>query len=525
VTARLPAPLHRPRLGLALLGTALLAVGAVPGAQVPIIADDFQALQQTYAVSGGSLLEAVRFGVDQGRLGGHFNPVGQATGAAYHWSVYAVSARLNSDPQNVDVLAGFVLLWLALAAAVAVLHSALTRGAGKRTVPGYWSLFAASAAVTACTLQIHAPWSNDPVVSYAPAGYGSAALGFGLLALVLRASDPRRGWSWTVAATALAITCVWYYEMLVAAIAASGVVLGLLLLTARGQGARAERLRCSALLGAVVVLPAVQFLLSRRLVSEQTAAAAYEGTSVSVGAQALQTWVTGMLGTLPTAAWPFVLGETGGLHVTGAAIGLAALLFVGTALLLRLMRHQASEGPSTRRPAVMAVVGLLVFSGLSTATHSVTVKYIAEIREVGNVYLFYAVGALVTAVLLGWWLLRATQSRRGRAVLLGLAPVFGLLVLGQAAVNLAVAREVQVESTPWNGPLAAVSVEPGSDPAVRCDVLAAWRAEPWPGYYLNSVSDSVRANFERSFGKPFCPPELAAARGIPPPESTGPDGR
>lgn len=516
--SRVVALLHRPRLGLAALGTVLLAIGTVPGSRVPLIADDFQALQQTYAVSGGNLLEAIRFGVEQGRLGGHFNPVGQALGAAYHWSLYAVSARLNLDPQNLDVLGGLVLLWLALAAAVAVLSTALQRAAGGRAVPGYWPLFAGAAAVTACTLQIHAPWSNDPVVSYAPAGYGSAALGFGLLALVLRASDLRQGWRWTAAASALAVVCIWYYEMLVAAVVASAVVLVSLLLTARGKRARAERVRLLALLGAVVLLPAVQFIVSRSLVPTSTAATTYEGTSLALGTEAGRTWVTGVLGTLPATAWPFVAEQTGGIQLSGAAVVLAGLLSAGVALLIVLLRRQPAQTPAGRRLVLVGVAGLLTFSAGATATHAVTAKYIAEIQEVGQVYLFYAVGALVVSVLLAWGLLALVQVSRTRPWLLALSPLLGVLALAQASVNLTVAHEVRVESTPWNGPLVALSVEPDSDPVVRCDVLVAWRAEPWPGYYRNSVSDSVRANFERAFGTPFCPPDLAAARGLPPPE-------
>ena len=141
------------------LGTALLGLGAVPIARVPIIGDDFHALFESYAVADGSVLNALVYGWKQGFLAGHFNPVGQAVGAVYHFEAYAVSAFLGISPQNYDVFFRLALMWLTVAGAAMVLTWGL-RHAGAVGQISLWRNFALLAAVTAATLQLH-PWSNE----------------------------------------------------------------------------------------------------------------------------------------------------------------------------------------------------------------------------------------------------------------------------------------------------------------------------------------------------------------------------
>lgn len=507
------------RVGWGAAGAVALGIGYVPAARVPLIADDLQATYEIYAVSNGNLWDAVTFGVSAGTRGGHFNPIGQALGATYHYAAYWVSAGLGISPQVFDVLAYLVLIAVTIAGATSMVVWGLRRNGRDR--PAYWPLFALICAITAATLQIHAPWSNDPVVSFGPAGWGSAALGFWTIAWGLRAVSPgvtdRRP---IVVCSALAITCVWYYEMLVAAVAA--LALGLVMTALLSSDRAAVRRRCLVLLGTAVLLPAVLFVAGRQL----TAAihVGYGGTTVTLGVESLRTWAVGMIGALPGGGWDYLSSMAGApavrdssLLVAGAltaVVGLIGLAWArssagaphspGTAA----TEEEATPGrkavPAYRSPVLVLLAVIIAYWALATATHSVTAKYIEEIQHPGNVYLFYAVGVVAVATLLALaldWLRRRPWS----VLLLGLLPLVGAFVLGQVAVNTAVADAVH-RVYPLNAPLVGASTDPGVDVDARCAVLEGWWLQPWwPEYYSSAVGEDIQENFERMYGEEFCP--------------------
>lgn len=499
------APLQR--LTWAAAGVVVLAVGYVPAGRVPVIADDFQALQEVHAVSNGSLWEAVVFGIQQGRAGGHFNPLGQVIGSAYHFAAYDVSAALGISPQYFDVFAYIALILLTVAGATYAAVWGLSRTRGGR--PAYWPLFALICAITAATLQIHAFWSNDPVVSYGPAGWGSAALGFWTIAWALRAVAPdAAGKRAIVVCSLLALGCVLYYEMLVAAVAAVAVVA---VLTATLAADRmAVRKRCLLVVGTGVLLPAVVFVAGRRLGLPSDTVSGYTGTTISFGTDALETWWYGMVGALPGGGWNFIAEVAGAPVLRGPSLLLAGALCVLLGVIGFGWARQSAREPleagtdrsASTRSALILVAALVTFWVAATAAHSVTLKSIEEIRHPGQVYLFYAVGVVVVAVLIA--LLLTVLVRRARtAALVALTPLVGLFVLVQVALNMAVADAVH-RNYPQNAPLVALSTDGNASADVRCAVLAAWVAEPWPEYYIESVVENLQENYELEFGRPFC---------------------
>jgi hypothetical protein len=468
---------------------------------VPIIADDFQALQEIYAISDGSLWRAVTHGLAEGREAGHFNPIGQALGAAYHFGVYAVSAEAGISPQYADVLAYLALIWLTAAGATSLLVAGLGRaGSGGLA---FWPLNALICTIIAVTLQVHAPWSNDPVVSYGPAGWGSAALGFWTIALALRATSPgatdRRS---PVACSLLAVACVWYYEMLVAAVAAIAVGL---VLTAVRSGDRTLRRRCWVLLGTAVGVPAVLFLLGRRLAAASERS--YGGTTMELGASVLKTWATGMAGAVPGSGWGYVITMAGApvVHTTGLLLGIVLCGLAGTVAAASARSAVRSApvlaGQRGRMPVLVAV--LLTYWAGATATHSVTVKVGAEVRYPGQVYLYYAVGVVAVAALVTL-AVPALLRRAPRVLLTAALPTAGLFVLVQVTVNLQAADAARAVS-PHNAPLVSLSTDGDAAPGTRCSALEAWLGQEWPEYYRTAVTEHLQENYERRFGEPFCP--------------------
>lgn len=510
--ARRPGRLQKAGWGLA--GSAALAVGYIPAARVPIIADDFQALQETYAITDGSLWEALTFGFSAGQLGGHANPVGQVLGAVYHFLAYRLSAAVGISPHYYDVLAALGLMALAIAGAASTLVWGLRRLPALRV--SFWPVFALLAAVMAVTLQLHVPWSDDPVVSYGPAGWGSAALGFWTIAWTLRATAPdARGWGSILTCSTLAVACVWYYEMLVGAIAAVAAALVLTAVTAIDR--EQVRRRCLVLMGTAVVLPAVLFVLGRLLVAVPAEESGYTGTTVVLSTAALGSLGRGMAGALPGGGWGYLTETAGSLPLSWDALHIAGALLVvvggigfawvrstrdGSAQLDEVPPAPAEPLPAWRSPWIVLVGTLVAFWAGATATHAVTIHHGAKMARPGLVYLSYAVGVICVAALIVMALLALRHRRWARLLALAL-PLTGAFVLMQVTLNMTLADITQAQY-PTNARMVAQSVDGDLPEDVRCGTLQAWVDQYWPEYYRVAVTDGVQENYERMFGEPFC---------------------
>ncbi len=503
------------KAGWALSGAVVLGVGYIPAARVPIIADDFQALQETFAITDGSLWEALTFGFSAGQQAGHSNPVGQTLGALYHFLAYRVSATVGVSPQYFDVLATLAMIALGVAGAASAVVWGLSRLPALRV--SFWPTFALLAAVTAATLQLHVPWSDDPVVSYGPAGWGSTAIGFWMIAWALRAVAPGvRDKRSIVICSVLGAVAVWYYEMLVGAVAAVAVALVLTALTAVDR--EQVRRRCLVLMGTAVLLPAVMFVAGRVLLAVPSEEAGYGGTTLALGRAGVSAWGNGMLSALPGGGWGF-LTETAGapaldwdsLHLGAVlallvgGIGFAWVRSTGLAGLRGdvVAPETADRLPVWRSPWLVPVAALLTFWAGATATHAMTVKYSEKMARPGQVYLSYAVGVVCVAALIVLALVALRRRRSARLLVVGL-PLVGAFVLGQATLNMTLADITQTHY-PINGQLVAQSADGDVPEFVRCGTLFDWMTKQgWPEYYLVAVRDGVQENYERMYGEPFC---------------------
>jgi hypothetical protein len=491
----------RPLLWAA-LGTLLLGLGALPAARVPIVGDDFQALFETYAIADGSLLGVLDFGWNAGMRAGHFNPVGQALGALHHFTLYSVSADLGIPPQLWDVAVGTTLMWLAVLAATTVLVHGLSY-AGLTPRLGFWPAFALLAGVTAVTVQLH-PWSNDPVTTYLPAGWGSAVIGFTLLGLALRACLPgRTGWADYVLIGAVALFAVMYYEMLVGMIAGTAVVYAGTILRGRRRGNRPQVVRALVLTGVGVVLPAVVFI-GGRLLAAPAESSGYTGTALSVGPDAAYTWWVAMVGAVPTGGWRYLIENGGGRIPINTRSGLFAIaLLIGALVLMAAWRRLPVVTGGWSKAALVPIGAVLGTWAATTATHTTTKKYIDEINEPGQVYLYYAVGVLCVALLLAAVAV-TLLPRAGATVRSGGLLVLGAFIAVQAPLNWHLAT-ISAEAYSINRNLSTAGADADVPPDIRCDTLLTWAERPWPQYYLDAVVEDTQENFLRVHGEPFCP--------------------
>ncbi|WP_024287597.1 hypothetical protein [Cellulomonas sp. KRMCY2] len=496
-------------LGWAALGTVLLALGALPGARVPIIGDDLQALFETYAIADGDLGAAAEFGWNQGFKAGHFNPVGQALGAAYHYGAFAVSSALGISPQYYDVAVAGLLMWLSVAAAALI----LTWGLRTVAVPGrtsYWRMFALVGAIAAATIQNH-PWSNDPVTSFGPAGWGSAAIGLTLVGLALRATMPgRRGWTDFVLVGGLGVFAVLYYEMLAGMVAGAGVVYLAAVARAWVRRDRPELIR-TFLLGVVGAAVPVAIFLGGRLLAVPPEQSNYTGTSLALGLPALATWWAAIVGALPGGGWPYLIAMVSGVvTLTPHAMLLAAALCLGIAVLVSAWSRAARITLRWNRSWLIPLGGVGATWAVTTATHATTQKYIDEIKVPGQVYLYYVVGVLCVAVLLGWAIVAlaplAPDPVRVTALIL-----VGAFLMVQMPLNWRLAAESAQAFAP-NRYLAGAATSGELPEADRCYALNAFLDHPWPDYYRVAITEDAQEDFERVFDEPLCTDPATLAR-------------
>lgn len=480
-------------------GTAMLFLGNLSATRVPIVGDDFQALQEAFAFSDGDLGQVLAYGWGAGMNAGHFNPIGQLLGALYHFVAFGLSAELHVSPQLFHIASSFTLIWLTVLAASYALVCA-ARFVRNRDAFPIGRIFALVATIAAITIQIH-PWSNDPVTTYSMAGFGSAAVGFLLLALAFRAMSPNTNmWVGTLSVTVVSIFAVLYYEMLVAAVVATAVVyVGAIV--PRAERTRQNLARVIALLGFGVVVPALVFL-GGRVLAAPASSSNYTGTSVSLSVEAARTWAYSMIGTVPGGAWPYSLYRIDPMALSRNAIVVAGLLCLGiVALAIVWWRSTPLELSRTKRLWV-PVLALFTLWALSVAAHAVTPKYISEITAPGLVYLFYAVGVMSAAIAIVGATIAIPRKRLQNVAIIAL-PLICAFAVVQQGINWTLG-DLMRSAYSQNADLAAMSTQGTDTEAARCAALDAWMARPWPDYYLQTVTVHLDENYDQVFGDEFC---------------------
>ncbi len=499
------------QVGWFALGTALLGLGALPGARVPIIGDDMQAYFETYALVHGGAFDALAWGWRQGTMAGHFNPVGQALGALYHYSAFAVSSATGLSPQAYDLAAGGVLLWLTVLAAATALAWGLRHTSPGPAVhlPSLPRVFALLAAVTGTSLQLH-PWTNDPVTTFGMAGWGSAAIGFLVLGLALRSTVPgRTAWSDLVWVAVAGVVAVLYYEELVGMVAAAAAVLLLSGLRARRRHDPAGIRRVLLLAATGVVVPAIVFVAGRYL-AVPSGDSNYTGTTVAFGPQGLATWWAAMLGALPGGGWPYLIAQSGGsITLTWVSFLLAAATIAGLAVLAIAWVHARRPSDVTGWAWAPLVAGVVVGWALTTATQAFTPKYISEIHVPGQVYLYYAVGVVCVSMLVAWVVI--ALGGRLRPVAPALLILVGAFVMVQVPLNWQLGG-ISEQAFTANRHLSKAASDDHVPPQQRCTALLMFAQHPWPDYYRKAVVPDAMADFQAVFDTPLCPDPVVVAK-------------
>ena len=488
----------RDTLLIALIGTLILALGLLPITRVPVIGDDFFVLFQSQGQSDGDFFAWVSLAWGWGLQAGHFNPVGQVLGGSYHFFALPITSMLGIAPHHYYVAGSYTLITLSVVAAAYATQSMMRFVWTDSAVP-FWRVYGLLATVAGVTVQLH-PWSNDPVTTYSMAGFGSAAIAFLLLGMAFSAVQTERVGALRLAAiSALSVFAVVYYEMLVAAVAATAVVYVWAIIRPRPD-IPDHRRRAVLLVIVSVVLPAVVFVGGRAYVSLVSGTGGYTGTSVALGFDTVRTLAFGMASSLPGGAWPYTLYRVDPIEFGRAAIVTSFVLVLALIALTLIWSRQKTQPLGKPLDLWVPATSLVVLWVLSTLAHAITPKYIAEVSAPGLVYLFYAVGMLVLTVVIAVAVMACRVTRMWRVAFLMMLMWFAV---GQQSINWTLStimRDAYVVNTDLGGAAndADLSIE------ARCDRLQSWIDRGWPQYYLDAVVEYVPKSFEQLTGERFC---------------------
>lgn len=477
-----------------------------------VIADDFEAPFAQMKMGATGVLSTLNFAWQTEFVSGdRTRVVGGIVGALVNWLWLWVAKVLGISILDVFGLIRFFVI-VACAMAVSTLWWQTARTYAR---PISWraALVLVSVALFG-TLQLHGIWSNDPVESYPMAGYASAAIGFGLLALAVwtnRRPTPRR-----FALLALSgMVAVSYYEFNLGAVAGAVLIVGTAAWPYRRDLRRvAVHLAWTA---AVFLVPVAWMLIA----GAQNSGAAYNGRQLQASG-AVHSLLIGVVSSLPGAAWHLTSTTLGGYPALTVGAVVVAILVVGlVALWLRLgpssptLSIEPTDNRSNLMLAVVAVA-VVVYAVFAIGLEGATQKVELEVTKIGQVYTAYAVGSAAVGFALAvgaWWIVSRGRGAR-RWLVLALALLAAGFITVQGSYNEHLKDRLQVniaENQALDNAFAAGVSQPA-----RCSALRIWMSYPWPDYYRQQVLQGTEVGYRDFYGRLMCPSVVAPSDGFGP---------
>ena len=462
----------------------------------PIIGDDFLNPWFQFPTAGMTPTGILRYTINGTTQAGHFNYLGQFFGgvvfAFWTWlmadlgirysTIYAVT-KLLVYLATVVSLASFIRS----AADIVGRPLSLWRSRVYVAIPLYG------------VLQIHLPWSHDPVANYPLSGFAAAALGFMVLKYGVDACRTPSLKACAIAG-ALGTASILYYEINVACVVA------LVPIVAwgwhhHGGGRRAASTMVAPVAWMLVMPAAITVFLQLRA---QELSKNYTGTEVAIGSGLARTFRVAFLGTLPGAGWPLSREFLNGpIAVRGVAT--VVLVVVATVVFCLATRFGRVEVPpnAISRTALVAVVAAPVIYWLGAILiQATTAKVQIEISRIGAVYNYYAMATAALAVLIVFCV--QFHPRRLAIDFVRIAVVSGVIgfIAVQYMVNWNISDRFQDYTIPNRNLHLAFSEQPPM--AKRCEVLRTWEEIVWPEYVEVTMIDGLQASYQYFHGEAFC---------------------
>ena len=428
---------------------------------------------------------------------GHFNYLGQAIGSL---AVLAWIVLIGQFGLHFNVIYGatkFLTYAVAIASSVWVVRMSYRSSGHRLSWTQGWVVVLL---VLVLPLQIHIPWSNDPVASYPLSGFLTASLGIIFIGLA-HSRLGSAGWFHLTLVGLYGAGVVLYYEFNSFAVMS---VLPLILHQLWTSRSTLRTLAVSLARAGLLVGPAaattIYFFLRNRAGS-----AAYSGTEISLGSPFPTTFRNALLSSLPRSSWGI---GSDWLGATPELVGRHLLPFIAGLLLLAIAwgvqpvsnDHHPQVARLSRQVNPSLVIGSLLIYWLgATFTQAATVKVQQEAVRIGQVYNFYAVGAMCFSLMVLIVLVNVRPRRILTAALLISACALGL---GQYSFNSAVTEKYNA-ATVFTGSLLN-SIDPGQTNNARCAALDFWKSAGWPEYYWLDMELGLQRLGEVYWQQPFC---------------------
>lgn len=462
-----------------------------------VYADDYTNPFSQFPSTKLNPFEMIRFGWRGAKGAGHINVLGQVIGAMLN-SIWMVAMSVLGLRYSTIYAATKLLVYLLTAVAAASFVRRCSDIVGRPLSVWRSRIYISIALFT--TLQIHIPWSNDPVSSYPASGFAAAALGFVVLAQALEAFR-KDSFRRACLCGVIGGLSVIYYEIGLAAVAAI-VPLGLWAWNDRRER-EPKPLRTTMRLAAPMVAIPIVIAVATKLVLG-SAPANYSGTRVTLGGDQIRSVANGLVSTLPGSAWK-VAREFLTVPVALRATPLGILIVLTTAVAV-LARRYPVEFPDGRIRSRLGLVALiaspLAYLLGATAIQTSTQKVQDEAPRIGYVYNYYAIGATAVAAVLvmvaiaiprRWW----TDLVRSVAVVVSVA-----FVSVQFLLNWNITIRFNELTYPSRQLLVTFTEQPAE--VIRCSALQGWTLGSWPDPYENAMVAGLQSAYQYFHGEPFC---------------------
>lgn len=348
-------------------------------------------------------------------------------------------------------------------------------------------------------------WSNDPVSGYPLAGFGSVILGLAVLGFALRTVRMGITPSRIAVLTVITTSSVLYYELNV------GMIIGiapLLAIAALRNGPDAalsffSKIKKLMVVSIPCIIPALALVWGRILSGSSTQS--YGGTTIRLGSQALHTFLSGMISTLPGSGWVLsqeILG--GSIRFLAGVLPIVALLVLVVTTFLYSETHQAKQKGNFDVWLVgVGLLSLLIFWTVGVGVQSVTSKVQDESPRIGYVYTYYAIGATVVALLISLAVLYFGSSLRLKTSTIVVTLALIVTASCQLTVNWRLMDKMHAALEPNRALLVAFSSQ-ASIP-YRCRALLDWSNGGWPDYYEEGMIGGLQTAYNHYHQEDFCP--------------------
>lgn len=452
---------------------------------------------QFYETRGG-LIETFKLGIEYG-TSHKFDVVGQTFFVLHSWLWLQINYLFGWSHLTFYSVSKWLIFMFSIASAGVFFRTALKFS--NIELPKSIAVWLVTLPFAA-TVQIHAIWSNDPVANYPMSGF--AAAGFGFLALnFISQSVSNRVFRQRFLASIFLATAILYYQINIVLILATVPVLWLVVLKHDSPNEPRTISNFVKITSSYYAIPVLIVVWGYWITSGKTDN--YGGTTLGSIGKFPSTTAISLVSSLPGGGWNLSLETVSQSPIDLGSLLAFALTFVvgGTFVAVWLYRSWTVTHRINSTSALLILCSILYWIG-STCIQTITDKYQNEIVRVGQVYNFYAQGALSISILLALVVVVVKKRPSVLWLVSSLVLTFGMI---QASINLALVEGLRA----GNGASLSVlkSYAEDSSDEERCLAWDAWSSGAWPEYYEQGLSVGLSLAFEHFYDTEFC------SRGVP----------